>query len=187
MAIPNWMTKTWQMTMMNGSSLSSTFSVDFDTSTDPIMVKFQDQSNTTWGTLETSSVTAAASSTVTVTSVIGTTSSGQAFHIDCDGTNLSCYLDDASYNRHFFPRRRWLAAGLGAGVGTLLGAVVGLVFRSPLVGTLAGLAAAISSPATARIVDESEAGGGSSPVWTAGDPTGRIIKPGRHSVVRATA
>lgn len=185
MAIPNWMTKTWHITTTNESGVAVSDSVSFDTTTAPSTITIMVQ-GMPWGSLDPNSIAA------TDTSAAGSTSPsanppGQPFHIDCDGTALSCYLDDASYSRHFFPRRRWLAAGLGAGVGTLLGAAVGLAFRSPLVGTLAGLAAAVSSPATARIVDESGAGGGSSTVWTAGDPTGRISKPGRHSVVRATA
>jgi hypothetical protein len=92
--IPAWMSEPWQMTTMNGSSLTTTFNVAFDTS-DPLNVKvvFHDGSSTYWGVLSASSVTSNA------VSVSGVTASGQPFQIDyTSGTlgTLQCRLDDTS-------------------------------------------------------------------------------------------
>jgi hypothetical protein len=105
--IPAWMSESWQMTTMNGSSLAATFGVAFDTS-DPLNVKvvFQDGSSTFWGILTASSVTATAST------VSGATSSGQPFHIDYTSGALQCYLDDAPTQRRVSTR------GLGRIVAT---------------------------------------------------------------------
>jgi hypothetical protein len=192
------MYKTWHMTTMGGSNLTSnaTFSVDFVQSdpsdpSSPFNVRFTFQdSSTLWGTLDSSSITAAVSSTNPATAVTGTTSSGQPFHIEPTDTTLSCFLDGADNLRlRLFSRHRWLAAVLEVGVGTLVGGAVGLAAGSPRLGAVAGLTGATTALfARDTTTDGQFQSGGSSPTWVANGPDGRIIgKPGPHSVVRATA
>lgn len=183
MTIPNWMYKTWHMTTMGGSNLTSnaTFSVDFVQSdpSSPFNVRFTFQdSSTLWGTLDSSSITAAVSSTNPATAVTGTTSSGQPFHIEPADTALSCYLDAADDLR-LLSRGHRLALGLGLGVGILLGEAVGRVAGVRLLGGMAGL---IGGAGTLGVVafavnGDASSSGGSSPTWVANGPDGNRPPP----------
>lgn len=196
MAIQNWMINPhpWKITTTNENGVTKNDSVVFNTS-DPLHPTVE-INGVLWGYLDPGSLTFDGATGVTSPSVIPP---GQPFQISftpesmtIDGTSfhdeiLSCFLQEPQRRSH------WLAVGLGIGAGTLLGGAVGFAAGSLLLGSVAALVAATTGSLVTSAFRKHEAsvqGGGSNPVWTAGDPgiggrgTGH---PGPHSVVKATA
>jgi hypothetical protein len=183
--IPVWLSQSWRMTTNSGNVVSNTvsYSVTFDTS-NPLDVTIA-LYGTTWGHLDSTSVTVAASSSAATTTIIGTTIFGQPFHIDHTDGMLKCYLEEST------SPRRWLAVGLGVIAGTLLGGAVGFAAGALLIGVTSGLVAATTCLLVARGAASPNfvQDGGSTPIWTAddgrkgtpgGDPGGQGTRP--HSL-----
>jgi hypothetical protein len=176
--IPTWMSDSWQMATVDPSTLAShvTDSVVFHLANPShITVLFHgsnSNSSTFWGSLDSSSVTAAALSTAAKTTVKGVTSSGQPFHIDHTDGLLTCTLDN------FALQTPWHAVALGVIAGTLLGAVGGLAARSSVLGALAGLIGATTgSLIVARAGALNKVLDGSTPTWVANDGQHPVGKP----------
>ena len=183
--IPSWMGQSWHMATVSGSVVNYSHSpnVVFDTSNLTVALY-----GTTWGSLDPTSVAAAALSSAAVITVKGLTLSGQPFCIDHVGGMLKCYMANTT------SQRSWLVVTLGVIAGTLLGGVAGFAAGAPLLGTAVGLIAATTgSLVTARGIptsgsDHHIGGGGPTPTWVANDTgSGRIGQPGSHPVIKATA
>jgi hypothetical protein len=122
-----------------------------------------------WGTWDPTSVTA--------NSLKGTMiSSGTPFHIDYVAGQLQCFLDPPQR-----PRRRWDVVWSVLG-GTLAGVAVGVAARAPLVGFLAGLAAAGTSTVVALVQAADSVQGGPNATWVANDGGSGVPQHRPHEV-----